>query len=206
MVGTAGAFDYRSMFGGSVPPTLQPSVKVVNEQNTIASLSEPQASSSIDARQVGPATTGSIDNKVAHERQTAASVGPVKVESQASRLLGNGPTLAADQAVPKQPAQRAAIATDQPEPPPASSVFGSGYAVQVTSERSEARAQSAFRALQAKFPDQLSGRQATIRRADLGTAGTYYRALVGPFASAGKAAKLCNGLKAAGGNCLILKN
>jgi cell division protein FtsN len=44
-----------------------------------------------------------------------------------------------------------------------------------------------------------------IRRADLGAAGTYYRALVGPFASAEKAAKLCNGLKAAGGDCVILK-
>jgi hypothetical protein len=31
-------------------------------------------------------------------------------------------------------------------------------------------------------------------------AGIYYRALVGPFASAEKAAKLCSGLKAAGGD------
>jgi hypothetical protein len=40
----------------------------------------------------------------------------------------------------------------------------------------------------------------------LGAAGIYYRALVGPFASAGKAAKLCSGLKAAGGDYIILKN
>jgi hypothetical protein len=45
-----------------------------------------------------------------------------------------------------------------------------------------------------------------IRRADLGAAGLHYRALVGPFASAEKAAKLCRGLKAAGGDCVILKN
>jgi hypothetical protein len=87
--------------------------------------------------------------------------------------------------------------------PPA---LGSGYAVQVTSERSESRAHSAFRALQAKYPNQLSGRQSIIRRADLGAAGTYYRALVGPFASAQKAARLCSGLKAAGGDCIIQKN
>ena len=85
-------------------------------------------------------------------------------------------------------------------------VLGSGYAVQVTSERSESGAQAAFRALQAKYPNQLRGRQATIRRADLGAWGIYYRALVGPFASAEKAAKLCRGLKAAGGDCVILKN
>jgi hypothetical protein len=85
-------------------------------------------------------------------------------------------------------------------------VLGRGYAVQVTSERSESGAQAAFQALQAKYPNQLSGRQLSIRRVELGVAGIYYRALVGPFASAEKAAKLCNGLKAAGGDCVILKH
>ena len=85
-------------------------------------------------------------------------------------------------------------------------VSGGGYAVQVTSERSESGAQAAFRALQAKYASQLSGRQPIIRRADLGAAGIYYRALVGPFASAEKAAKMCSGLKAAGGDCIIQKN
>jgi cell division protein FtsN len=80
------------------------------------------------------------------------------------------------------------------------------YAVQVTSERSESRAQAAFRALQAKYPNQLGGQQSTIRRADLGAGGTYYRALVGSFASAEKAAKMCSELKAAGGDCVIQKN
>ncbi len=85
-------------------------------------------------------------------------------------------------------------------------VGASGYAVQVTSERSESRAQDAFRTLQTKYPDQLRGRQAMIRRADLGATGIHYRALVGPFASAQEAAKLCSGLKAAGGDCIIRKN
>ena len=78
-------------------------------------------------------------------------------------------------------------------------VVASDYAVQVTSERSESRAQAAFRALQAKYPNQLSGHQPIIRRADLGAAGIYYRALVGPFASAKKAAKMCSGVKGVGG-------
>jgi SPOR domain len=82
---------------------------------------------------------------------------------------------------------------------------GNGYAVQVTSERSETTAQAAFLALQAKYPKQLSGRQWSIRRADLGAKGTYYRALVGPFESAKMAATLCSGLKAAGGNCIVQK-
>jgi SPOR domain len=90
--------------------------------------------------------------------------------------------------------------------PPSPPVSGGGYAVQVVSERSESGAQASFRALQAKYAGQLSGRQPIIRRADLGAAGIYYRALVGPFASAEKAAKLCSGLKAAGADCIIQKN
>ncbi len=81
-----------------------------------------------------------------------------------------------------------------------------GYAVQVTSRRSEAEAQSAYHALQAKFPDQLGEREPIIRRADLGAKGTYYRALVGPFASMEEAARVCSSLKAAGGNCLVQKD
>ena len=81
-----------------------------------------------------------------------------------------------------------------------------GYAVQVSSQRSEAEAQAAFRSLQAKYPQQLRDRHAIVRRADLGAKGVYYRALVGPFASAEQAASLCSSLKAAGGNCLIQRN
>ena len=57
-----------------------------------------------------------------------------------------------------------------------------------------------------KLTIHILGRQPIIRRADLGAAGIYYRALVGPFASAEKAAKLCSGLKAAGADCIIQKN
>jgi cell division septation protein DedD len=81
-----------------------------------------------------------------------------------------------------------------------------GYAVQVSSQRSEADAHSAFKSLQARFPSQLSGREAIIRRADLGSKGIYFRALVGPFASMEAAAGLCSSLKAAGGNCIVQKN
>jgi hypothetical protein len=114
-----------------------------------------------------------------------------------------------------QPAQRArasappmTVATNNTgavaaPPPPAA---GGGYAVQVTSQRSEGEAQSAFRALQAKYPTQLGGRAPIIRRADLGEKGTFYRALVGPFGSAEEAAGLCSGLKAAGGNCIVQRN
>jgi cell division protein FtsN len=81
-----------------------------------------------------------------------------------------------------------------------------GYAVQVSSQRSEAEAQTAFRELQAKYPGQLANHQPMIRRADLGDKGTYYRAMVGPFGSAEAAANMCSSLKAAGGSCIVQKN
>jgi cell division septation protein DedD len=100
-----------------------------------------------------------------------------------------------------------------PNKPPASetastapATSGGGYAVQVSSLRSEQEAQSSFRALQAKYPNLLGGRQPVIRRADLGTKGIYYRAMVGPFDSADQATDLCTNLKAAGGGCLVQKN
>ena len=81
-----------------------------------------------------------------------------------------------------------------------------GYAVQLTSQRSEAAAQAAFRSLQAKYPDQLGGREPILRRADLGAKGVYYRALVGPFASQEEAARMCSSLKTAGGDCNVQRN
>jgi hypothetical protein len=87
------------------------------------------------------------------------------------------------------------------EAPP---VLRNGFAVQVASERSQSGAQASFRRLQTKYPNQLRGHRPVIRRADLG-AGTYFRALVGPFASRGVAIKLCNALKAVGGDCIIQK-
>jgi len=83
---------------------------------------------------------------------------------------------------------------------------GPGSYVQVSSQRSEADAQAAFRSLQGKFPNQLGGRQPMIHKVDLGAKGIFYRAMVGPFANASEATELCSSLKAAGGQCLIQKN
>jgi hypothetical protein len=81
-----------------------------------------------------------------------------------------------------------------------------GYVVQISSQRSEADAHAAFRTLQAKYRSVLGDQQAIVRRADLGARGTYYRTMVGPFASVGEAGQLCKELKAAGGQCIIVRN
>ena len=88
----------------------------------------------------------------------------------------------------------------------APSASGGDYAVQVLSQHNEEEVQSSFRALQAKYPKLLGGREPMVRRADLGAKGVYYRAMVGPFVSAKQANELCSRLKAAGGSCIIQKN
>jgi hypothetical protein len=81
-----------------------------------------------------------------------------------------------------------------------------GYVVAVASERSVADADAVFRSLQAKFPNQLGGREPIMRRTDLGPEGTYYQTAVGPFVSRKAAVGVCSSLKAAGESCLVEKN
>lgn len=113
----------------------------------------------------------------------------------------------ADAAPPPAPVQRSAAVAPPVRlaPAPAAAASG-GYAVQVSSQRSEADAQAAFQNLQGKFPNQLGGRQPLIRRVDLGEKGIYFRAMVGPLGSSNEASELCSSLKAAGGSCLVQRN
>jgi SPOR domain len=306
VVGSAAAFGYRAMFGGSVLPTLPPIIRASNGPNKIAL--DPQAGAAASNAQA-VATTGSTEHLVSREEQPVAieapktpprvvatipvvgsgqnSIAPGMTGMAAMTTAQNGPNrmASADPPWPAPPAPAAApaaaaLAAAPPQPPqvssepkkihtvtirtdqtgavpdsatpsatasvarpqsraaagggaaPMSIVPGQGEAaapaprvrtavantapsaapssagsyVQVTSRRSEAAAQAEFRAQQARFPDQLNGREPVIRRADLGEKGTFYRALVGPFASAEEAAQLCGSLKAAGGNCIVQRN
>jgi hypothetical protein len=142
----------------------------------------------------------------AEESAPAARPAPPRQATPASSNapLSLNPNAAPSRAAPAPaPAQTAAVA---PQAPAAASTGGSGSYVQISSQRSESEAQAAFRGLQAKFPDQLGGRQPSIHKVDLGAKGTYYRAMVGPFANASEASQLCSSLKAAGGQCLVQRN
>ena len=107
---------------------------------------------------------------------------------------------------PPKPAAAAAAPTRVAAMPPATEVASGAYTVQISSQRSETEAQASFRSLQAKFPSLLSDRQPIIRRADLGDKGIYFRAMVGPFASADQATQFCGSLKSAGGQCVVQRN
>ncbi len=99
---------------------------------------------------------------------------------------------------------RTASAPARLAPPSAASASG-GYAVQVSSRRSEADAKAALQRTQSRFSNVLGGQQVMVRRVDLGAKGVYYRAMVGPFGSSEEANSLCSQLKAAGGSCFVQK-
>lgn len=138
-----------------------------------------------DAEDNAPVTRSAPQRQAAPARNAPLSLSP------------NAPSPAA------APARTASV----PSPRNVAPASATGqYAVQISSQRSEGEAQAAFRALQNKYPTQLGGRQPIIRRADLGSKGIYYRALIGPFAKGSDAVELCQSLKSAGGSCLIQKN
>jgi hypothetical protein len=112
---------------------------------------------------------------------------------------GNQPAPAAD------PQTRVAN-TNPVQAAPAAAPAGGGYMVQVSSQRSEADAQASFRALQGKFPAVLGAHSPSIKRADLGEKGVYYRAMVGPFGTSEEASQFCGNLKSAGGQCVVQRN
>jgi hypothetical protein len=128
----------------------------------------------------------------------ATSARPPAPAAQPAQPPRAAPTVAMPAAAPSAPVQTAAVSA------PAADL--TGYLVQVSSQRSEADAEASFRSLQAKYPNLLGGWQPIIRRADLGDKGVFYRAQIGPFATADQAQDVCGSLRAAGAQCLVQKN
>jgi cell division septation protein DedD len=107
----------------------------------------------------------------------------------------------------RQPPQKNTAVAAAPTPQPLEQAPArGGYLVQISSQRSEADAQAALRSLQAKYPNFLGGQPATVRRAELGDRGVFYRVMIGPYASREQATQLCSSLKAAGGDCIVQSN
>ena len=132
-----------------------------------------------------------------------------RVAAAAPAASSNAPLSLSPDARPVAPARapvaRTAAVAPAQAAPTSNGNGGGGYAVQVSSQRSEAEAQAAFRSLQGKYPTQLGGKQVAIRRADLGDKGIYFRAVV-PLSNGAEATELCTSLKAAGGSCIIQRN
>ena len=126
--------------------------------------------------------------------------------TQQANASANMPLSLVPQAQSAPRAETRVASTNPTEIEPRAPAAGGGYLVQVSSQRNEADAKASFRALQAKFRSVLGSRRALIKRADLGSKGVYYRAMVGPFGTSEEAVQFCSNLKSAGGQCLIQRN
>jgi SPOR domain len=136
----------------------------------------------------------------------AAARPPSRNPPSSANASANAPLSLAPQGAPAAE-PRTPVANAAPiQTAPGAAASGSGYLVQVSSQRSEADAQATYRTLQGKYPDVLGSHQPLIRRADLGEKGVYYRAMVGPFGTPEEASQFCGSLKTAGGQCVVQRN
>jgi hypothetical protein len=105
----------------------------------------------------------------------------------------------------RQSAPRQAAAPEASPVNTGSTASGSGYLVQLSSQRSEEQAIAAFDGLKQRFPSLLGNHNPNIQRADLGDRGVYYRVRVGPMADQTVATQFCEQLKSSGGSCFVTR-
>jgi hypothetical protein len=96
------------------------------------------------------------------------------------------------------PDTAAAVEEAQPASRPGTNESGN-WVVQLSAQKTEEDAQSAFRAAQAKYAV-LAGYQMLSRKKDQGGRGVFYAAQVGPLPR-DEANGLCSRIKSAGGKC-----
>lgn len=202
---------------------IRPDAPVAAPQTSQPQAAAPQADPIAEAARTGQAPRGSeFDNGIMADgdapqapeprlaaNQTrpapapAARQTPQPAQQQSARPAQSAPTQ------PRSDPQQVAAVAPRAQVPatqqrPAAS--GGGFVVQVTSQRSEADARTAYASLQKRFPQVLGPYQPTIQTATVGDRGTYYRVRVGPFGSSSDASTVCNNLRAAGGDCVVARN
>ena len=195
--------------GGVAPyPTTPTTTSAAPVANPAAPATEPKRVRTVTIHADAGAQPNPAPNAAAAPGAAAATTGAPTRAPAAPRAAappaaaGNAPMPLA----PQSPPTVAAVDTTHPAPAktaPASAASGS-WIVQISAQKSEAEAQTSFRAAQAKYPA-LAGQEPLIRKKDYGEKGVFYATQVGPFSQREDANKLCETLKGAGGTCFIQK-
>jgi cell division septation protein DedD len=186
----------------AAPPSQQPTSVAPRQANAAAANAAAPASDDTARAAAARASSRTALRSTPPPAPATAGNAPLSLSPDANN---NAPPPVAQANFPPPPSPRASTpppARVASAPPPAASAGGS-YLVQVSSQRSEAEAESAYRGIQSKFGSVLGSQPHTVRRADLGAKGVYYRAMVGPFASREEAVQVCSSLKQAGGDCVV---
>ena len=129
----------------------------------------------------------------------AAAAVPAPVASAPEQVAAIPP-----QAKPK-PVKAAVVASADPAPQAAAAKTASQYVVQVGSKQNQTEALASFADMQQKYPTLLANYRPMVKKADLGTKGTWYRLQIGPINDKTVASKLCTQLKSQGmADCLVM--
>ena len=89
---------------------------------------------------------------------------------------------------------------------PASTLSVAGdFLVQVAAFRSRDEADAAWRALESRHSDLLSGHAQDVQTADLGDRGVYHRLRIAAFGDRSAAGVVCDQLKARGQDCIVVR-
>jgi cell division septation protein DedD len=214
-VGQASAFAPPSE--QSAPAQIGPAMT-----NTNSASGEPKRVRTMTVRSDGSmvANTAAVRPAPQANNQRAANTplalnptAPTSEEDPADATANRSPARSATRTTtPAQNSQQPWAIVQQPTPTQAPQqqasnyVPAGSYVVQVSSQKSEADAQTAWRQMQSRYTNVLGSQQASIKRVDLGDRGTFYRAMVGPFTTRDQAYEMCQNLKAAGGECVVQRN
>lgn len=149
----------------------------------------------------------SDNTSIASGRADLPDAPRVSVGTNAPTFNQNAPSVqpSANTDIARAPAARVNQPAAQQNVQQAAPAATGDFVVQVSSQRSEEAARSAFSGLQRRFPSVLGNRSPDIARADLGARGVFYRVRVGPMETRVAAANFCETLKSAGGDCIVAR-
>jgi hypothetical protein len=140
-----------------------------------------------------------VPGEAAEAQEEAA---PVALPPARPRTIASEPR---PTAAASQPA-RMQVAALEPSAAAKPAAAAGAYVVQISSQKSEADALASFKGMQRRFPGVLAGVRPSVKRAELGGKGTFYRLRVGAWSSRDEATAFCARLKSAGGDCVVARN
>ena len=169
-----------------------------------ASLGEPKRVKTVAIRPDGSVLSDAGPAKAKPAASSSATPPARPSPTQTGSTQRDTPAAAPAPEAPKTPTRVAALTTPSATPAPAAAAAGGGFAVQLGHRPSEEEARTAFKELQKKYPGELGGKAALIRKAEVNEK-TVYRVRVG-FSAKGDADALCGRLKTAGQPCFVAAN
>jgi len=189
--------------------TVRPDGSVVPAQ-TRASQEMPDESETVTTAGIvtttGSGASSETNSSGSSGRDTASSNAESSSSQQQAESLAPEPERAAPRPA-ETSQQETRVASVQPETSTSatsSTAAANPYFVQIAARRDQTSALAAFADLQQRYPSILDGLAPTIKKADLGDKGVWYRLWVGPMDTRGNAQDICGKLKQAGlGGCFV---